>query len=120
MQISKLYMNLQSLVSLDEIKQIKAFLDTKSEDGAGAVTHPDMIDMDDLIDLVKHKHQAERMNDSGSEMDMADKPGKRAVPDFYGRARDDSPSEVESLQKKIRRVLREKDDDAEFFSSKIR
>ena len=31
-----------------------------------------------------------------------------------------SAAELESLQRKIGRILREKDDDAEFFSSKIR
>ena len=31
-----------------------------------------------------------------------------------------STAELESMQRKIGRVLREKDDDAEFFSSKIR
>ena len=31
-----------------------------------------------------------------------------------------SGAELESLQRKLGRILREKDDDAEFFSSKIR
>ena len=123
MQISKLYMNVKNLVTLDELKQVKSFLDSKTEDSAGVMTHPDIVDMDDLIDLIKHKHTVERLNESGSEMDIGEVSNNRVVPNFYGRNRDnrdDSPSEVESLQKKIRRVLREKDDDAEFFSSKIR
>ena len=116
-------MNVKNLVTLNELKQVKSLLDSKTDESAGVMTHPDIVDMDDLIDLIKHKHTVERLNESGSEMDIGEVSNNRVVPNFYGRNRDnrdDSPSEVESLQKKIRRVLREKDDDAEFFSSKIR
>ena len=88
---------MKSIVTLEELRQLKAFLDNKAEDTAGAVTHPDKIDMDDLIDLVKHKHHVEKLNESGSEMDLRETPAKKGVPNFYARARDDSPSEVESL-----------------------
>ena len=38
----------------------------------------------------------------------------------FGAQRGASGAELDSLQRKIGRILREKDDDAEFFSSKIR
>ena len=106
---------------MNELKQVKQFLDSKNVDGAEAEYSPDVIDMQDLIEAVSHKHQLERQGDSGSEIDQGEAPGRRGgAPDFYGKRRTESPSEVESMQKKIKRILREKDDDAEFFSSKIR
>ena len=78
--------------------------------------------MDELIEEVTHKHQMDRYGgDSASELDQGEMPGKqRGVPDFYGKGRSESPSEIDAMQRKVKRILREKDDDAEFFSSKIR
>ena len=45
-------MNVKNLVTLDELKQVKSFLDSKTEDSAGVMTHPDIVDMDDLIDFM--------------------------------------------------------------------
>ena len=106
---------------MDELKQVKEFLDTKNVDGAGAES-PDKIDMDELIEEVTHKHQMDRYGgDSASELDQGEMPGKqRGAPDFYGKGRSESPSEIDAMQRKVKRILREKDDDAEFFSSKIR
>ena len=80
--------------------------------------------MDELIEAVQLKYNMERLGESGSEIDQGDVPGKKAARrdtlDFYGQRRDQSPSEIEAMQRKVKRILREKDDDAEFFSSKIR
>ena len=122
-RINKVYQDLQHLITLDELKQVKEFLDTKKEDADVAeIEHnPDFIDMDDLIDAVKLKHNMEKQGDSGSEMDQGEAPARRGgAHDFYGKRRDDSPGEIEAMQRKVKRILREKDDDAEFFSSKIR
>ena len=54
--------------------------------------------MDELIDAVKIRCEV-------------------AEPD---RRRDDSPGEVAALQRKIKRLLREKDDDTDFYNGKIR
>ena len=66
----------------------------------------------------------ERQGEAGSEIDRGDAPGRKATRrdalDFYGKSRDESPSEIDAMQRKVKRILREKDDDAEFFSSKIR
>ena len=56
-------------MTLDELKQVKEFLDTKNKDGAESVFSPDKIDMDELIEAVSHKHQMERYGDSASELD---------------------------------------------------
>lgn len=53
-------------------------------------------------------------------MDQGEVPPRRGAPDFYGRNAGESQGEIEGLQRKVKRILREKDDDAEFFSSKIR
>ena len=55
-------MNVKNLVTLDELKQVKSLLDSKTDESAGVMTHPDIVDMDDLIDLIKHKHSVERLN----------------------------------------------------------
>ena len=63
-----------------------------------AVFEGDYVDMDELIDAVKIRCEV-------------------AEPD---RRRGDSPGEVEALQRKIKRLLREKDDDTDFYNGKIR
>lgn len=61
--------------------------------------------MDDLIEAVQLKHT----------LDSQQGPTHQNYPVIGASA-----VELESLQRKIGRVLREKDDDAEFYSSKIR
>ena len=63
--------------------------------------------MDDLINAIKLKH------------DLDNTPPKTVI-DRYPGSCAASAEELESLQRKIGRILREKDDDAEFYSSKIR
>lgn len=64
--------------------------------------------MDDLIEAVQLKHDLdERQPNQQQSFGMVQ--GTSA-----------SAAELDSLQRKIGRILREKDDDAEFFSSKIR
>lgn len=64
--------------------------------------------MDDLIEAVQLKHEIEA------------KPGMVQPQSFGAPVITASGAELESLQRKLGRILREKDDDAEFFSSKIR
>ena len=64
--------------------------------------------MDDLIEAIQLKQ----------DLDM--KPTQTQVPGYGTPIITASGAEIESLQRKIARILREKDDDAEFFSSKIR
>ena len=65
--------------------------------------------MDDLIEAVQLKHEIET------------KPAGMIQPQSFGApVITASGAELESLQRKLGRILREKDDDAEFFSSKIR
>lgn len=65
--------------------------------------------MDDLIEAIQLKH------------DIDAKPTEANVQGYAGAPIiTASGAEIESLQRKIARILREKDDDAEFFSSKIR
>lgn len=64
--------------------------------------------MDDLIEAVQLKHEIET------------KPGMIQPQSFGAPVITASGAELESLQRKLGRILREKDDDAEFFSSKIR
>ena len=71
----------------------------------------DFIDMDDLIEAIQFKHNLDTQ--------------PPVHPHSFGGAANHasfgaSDAELESLQRKLGRVLREKDDDAEFFSSKIR
>jgi len=126
-RISKIYQDFQQFISLDELKQVKQFLDTKSAQAGDAevASSPDFIDMDDLIEAVKHKHNMERQAAEDSEMEQRSAPSnskQRPQHDFYGQQRNDPmlEGEIEAIQKKMKRLLREKDDDAEFFSSKIR
>lgn len=67
----------------------------------------DYIDMDDLIDAVQLKHDL-----------MANAPGQQLSFGVTGIG--PSQAELDSMQRKIARILREKDDDAEFYSAKIR
>ncbi len=71
----------------------------------------DFIDMDDLIEAVQLKYDIET-NPSVGQVNGLQGFGTPVVTA--------SGAELDSLQRKLGRVLREKDDDAEFFSSKIR
>jgi len=66
----------------------------------------DFIDMDDLIEAISLKHKLDN---------RPVEPQGYSAPIITA-----SGAEIESLQRKIARILREKDDDAEFFSAKIR
>ena len=96
------------LVTPEEIRSINQYLTQKNkEDGVAEVQHGrDIIDMDDLIDAIQRKH----------DFDATKKQSFGVVQNI-----DNSTGiEIEAMQRKIARILREKDDDAEFFSSKIR
>ena len=80
-----------------------------ADEAAEADLGSDFIDMDDLIEAVQMKHT----------LDTRPPVSQHAVHSF-GMPQGASAEELESMQRKIARVLREKDDDAEFFSSKIR
>ena len=67
--------------------------------------------MDDLIEAMQLKHD---LDDRAAPID-AQHPQSFGAPIITA-----SGAEIESLQRKIARILREKDDDAEFFSAKIR
>jgi predicted nucleic acid-binding Zn-ribbon protein len=89
------------VVSLDEIKSVQAFLRSQSEDAAKVEGSEDYMDMDELLNavLIGHKSKLDK------EFEL------RPV---------DTPSEVAELRRKLQRILREKDDDSEFFNAKIR
>ena len=111
----QLYQACQGALTIDEIKVLREFLSTKkqqlvdADDAAEADIGSDFIDMDDLIEAVQLKYEIEA------------KPGMMIQPQSFGApVITASGAELESLQRKLGRILREKDDDAEFFSSKIR
>ena len=103
-------------MTVEEIKAIREFIATKKR---GTTIDPDedatemlqgggdFIDMDDLIEAIQLKH------------DLDNTPPKTVINQYPGSCAA-SGAELESLQRKIGRILREKDDDAEFFSAKIR
>lgn len=69
--------------------------------------------MDDLIEAVQFKHEIEVRDAAIVNSNQMQFAGQAPVVTASG-------AELDSLQRKIARILREKDDDAEFFSSKIR
>ena len=106
LKVAQLYQALFGLVTLEEVKAIKLFMAEERRASDDAVddlaSHPDYIDMDDLIDMVRLKSQL-----------MS---GGAAAGSHSGA----TSAEVDSLNRKLARVIREKDDDAEFFSAKVR
>ena len=109
MKTPQVHQALQGLLSVDEIKTLRQFLssqkrDQGEDDLAIAESASDFMDMDDLIDAIQFKQQMDDRNHQQS----------------FGGNLGTSAAELESLQRKIGRILREKEDDAEFFSSKIR
>lgn len=80
------------------------------DDAAEIDMGSDFIDMDDLTEAIELKHNLDTTPPAQQHSFGGGNQGA------YGP----SSAELESMQRKLGRVLREKDDDAEFFSSKIR
>ena len=120
----QIYQAFQGMLSIDEIKSLKQFLSTQKGQGNKGATsidvddeaevidlgNSDFIDMDDLIEAVQFKHEFDATNAVSPQVMMH--PGAAVMTA--------SAAELDSLQRKIARILREKDDDAEFYGSKIR
>ena len=101
---------------------MKAFLSTQKQNRATSIDADDeaeielgsdFVDMDDLIEAVQFKHEIEVRDAAIVNSNQMQFAGQAPVLTASG-------AELDSLQRKIARILREKDDDAEFFSSKIR
>lgn len=111
LKTAQVYQAFQGALSLDEIKTIKQFMSAQRQNRAGPDDTAeidmgsDFIDMDDLIEAIELKHNLDT---------------RPAQEHSFGGNNGPSSAELESMQRKIGRILREKDDDAEFFSSKIR
>jgi hypothetical protein len=80
-------------LTIDEVRAVAKFLRDQSDDAKPE--NDDYIEMDELISAVMVGHKTAPENR-------------------------DSHSEVAELRQKLRRILREKDDDCEFFNAKIR
>lgn len=100
--MNKLHQAFQGVLSVPELKQIQNFLASqRNPDDAEIDGQDDYIDMDDLINaaLIGHK-QGQDKN--------------------YDTRRIETPHDEEELRRKVKRILREKDDDCEFYNAKIR
>ena len=80
---------------------------------ADIVGSSDFIDMDDLIEAVQLKYDIESNPPVAANANNLQSFGNNPVVTASG-------AELDSLQRKLGRILREKDDDAEFYSSKVR
>lgn len=116
LKAAKLYQAFQGALTVGEIKSIAEFLSMKkqsrmdADDEAVVESGSDFIDIDDLIEAIQMKHDLDSQPPIQQSFGHQEQPGVNSA----------SAAELESLQRKIGRILREKDDDAEFFSSKIR
>ena len=92
LKVAKVQQAFQGVLTLEEVKAVHKFLRDQSEDAANP-ENDDYMEMDDLISAVMVGHKTAPAGTRG---------------------------EAAELRQRLKRALREKDDDCEFFNAKIR